>query len=779
LVGRRDEVAGVRRLLSWSRLVTLTGVGGVGKSRLALRVAAEARRSFADGVWLAELAALPGPALLAETLADAVGVRAGPARDPADALYEHLASRELLLVVDDCEHLLPACGVLLADILRACPRVRIIATSRELLNVPGEQVFPVEPLDVPAWDASITPDRVADYPGLALFAERAALARTGFTITAENVRQVARICRRLDGLPLAIELAAARLRAVSAAELAHRIDDRFGVLNTGPAGAAPRHQTLRAAVEWSFLLCGKPERLLWMRASVFTGLFELAAAEQVCAGGELPVAGVMEAVSGLVSKSVLIATEGAGDLRYRMLGTIRAYGLDRLRSGECGEPGDHVQLAGDPPGQRPAIAEPAETELRERHTTYYRDLAERFAASWFGPRQAQWSERLRLALPNLRAVLAYCLATPGQEGVAVQIAGALGPFWSGFGEIREGATWLERALDAAPGQNAAALRAQNALGRIRLSQGRHDEAHAIAVAAVTAARENGDAEALADALSVLGLALSASDPARAAAVLDEAIAVVAAPPQQARALLYRAITALHSDDAGLAHTLIGRCRAISAAHGDRLLLGHAIGCAVAEALNGGDTARAGEYARLAVPIHQNLRNTLGLATSLEQLAWTAAAAGDHRRAARLLGASERETAEVGGTSVRSPRFALDHDGCISAVMAALGDEAFTAESRRGAALSPPELLRFAVAPDNDRAAGRPRQRRPGQPGRSPLTRREQQVASLVAEGLSNREIAARLVLSTRTAEGHVENILIKLGFGSRTQIARWHGRRED
>jgi non-specific serine/threonine protein kinase len=337
--------------------------------------------------------------------------------------------------------------------------------------------------------------------------------------------------------------------------------------------------------------------------------------------------------------------------------------------------------------------------------------------------------------------------------------------------------WLERALELGTRDRRERARAETALGRILIAQGHHAAAVPPLRAAVPAARADGDPDLLADALAMLGLALATAEPAEAMQLLDEAMERAAGARARAGALLCRGVAALHAGNPRLARELIARCAAICTAAGDRLLLGTAYGSTVLEALSSGDVERAGACAREGVLNYQELHDTVGLAMALESLAWTATAARDYRRAARLLGACDRESAEVGGNPLRSARFAEEHGDCVATVTRRLGPETFGAERRRGAALSTAALVRFALAPDHAPTAGRPRRSRAGPPGGGPLTRREQQVAGLVAQGLSNRQIAAKLVISTRTAEGHVENILIKLGFASRAQVAVWHAER--
>ncbi|MCW2502349.1 MAG: putative transcriptional regulator, LuxR family protein [Actinomycetia bacterium] len=755
LVGRRDDVRRVLRRLSGSRLVTLTGAAGVGKSRLALRSAAAAAQSYPDGAWYADLSALPGPGLLAQSLAAACGVPGDrTAADPAEALAAHLAGRELLLLADNCEHLLPAWGILLTELLRTAPGLRILATSREVLNVTGEYVYAVAPLAVPESDLT-DPGSAGGWSALALFAERAGRASPGFTVTAANIAAVTRICRSLDGLPLAIELAAARLRALSPAELAHRIDDRFALLNTGGYGAPARHQTLRAAVEWSHQLCGKTEQLLWQRAAVFAGRFGLRAAERVCAGGELPGPAVLEALTGLIDKSVLIAEERDGEVRYRMLGTIRAYGLDRLRA--------------LPPGADPL----GEAALRRRHAEYFCELGARFEVSWFGPGQAAWSARLREELPDLRAALSELAADPRSGTAALTLAADLQGFWTGCGEAREGRLWLERLLAAAPADgNPGYAVALVAYARVLAAQGQHAAAAAPAREAVAQARAGGDPDDIAAALTVHGLVLSAcGQSAPALEATREALELAVRPAVRAIALLNRGLAEAFAGDPQEALTLFAACRELCAGAGDRRIRSYALASAVVPALQLGAAAEAEAYARECLPIHFELRDSGGITLALDYLAWIAGHAGDHRRAARLLGAVERQAGLAGGVALRSGPWLAAHRDCQQSARAALGVAGYSVQFAQGRDLTVVEAVRFALG------GGSPgsRRRAPGSGGSgAPLTRRERQIAGLVADGMSNRDIAAKLVIAPRTAEGHVENILVKLGFTSRAQIAAWY-----
>ncbi|MGX1477141.1 UNVERIFIED_CONTAM: putative ATPase [Streptomyces canus] len=406
-VDRRVEQAAGRELLSRARLVTLTGPGGVGKTRLAARIAARAERTFPDGVRFVHLAGLRDPELVPLAVADALGLHDHSTGPPADALVAHVRDRKVLFVLDNCEHLLRACARLAAALLRGTTGVRILATSRHRLGLTEENLLDVRPLPVPDPDGDLS---AADgYPALALFADRAAAVVPGFALTADNRAAVARLCRRLDGLPLAIELAAVRMRVLGVEQLLERLDDRYRLLTSGSPAALPRHRTLRAAVDWSHELCTAREQLVWARLSVPAGGFDLETAEAVCADGDLVHgADVLDAIAGLVDNSVFSREPGPDGVRYRLLDTLRHYGLERLRGTE-GE----------------------ELATRRRHRDWMLRRATACEQAWFGPGQREIVARLRADQDNLRGRTGLQLAGDGRGGRRV---GA----WPGFRRGRPG-----------------------------------------------------------------------------------------------------------------------------------------------------------------------------------------------------------------------------------------------------------------------------------------------------------------------------------------------------
>jgi predicted ATPase len=459
-VGRRDELTGIAALLAESRLVTIVGPGGVGKTRVARVAAAQAAASYPDGPWIVELSNLRDPALLPNTVASVLGLPEQDARSALDALLEYLRDRRLLLILDTCEHLLDACAALTQAVMRDAPDVTVLATSRQPLDMPGEHTFPIGPLPVPENDWLPVPaTRVADGgDAVELFALRAASAVPDFAITPENAADVIRLCRRLDGIPLAIELAAVQLRALPLDELLDRLNHRFTVLTGGRPGALPRHQTLRTAIEWSHELCSDAERRLWARLSVFAGPFSLVAAQEVCAEVSLERPDVVDAVIGLVDKSVVLM-EGE---RYRMLDTVREFGAEWLAS--SGE----------------------QASCRARHITRYLAMARYFGAHFADDDQLDRYHELREVHSNLRAAMEYALepdedpaapgsssadpggalgrasGPPGSSGSVVttvaqdrwraggELACSLYGYWQISGLLGEGGYWLTKVLDRFP-----------------------------------------------------------------------------------------------------------------------------------------------------------------------------------------------------------------------------------------------------------------------------------------------------------------------------------------
>ncbi|SFA72139.1 Predicted ATPase [Amycolatopsis marina] len=424
-VGRTAESGEIRRLLGTARLVTLTGPGGVGKTRLAAQVATTVSRAFTDGVVDVALAEVRDARLLTGLLAHRLGLYDQSNQSRVDAVLDHLREQRVLLVLDNCEHLVDGCAELVSTLLRWCPHLVVLTTSRRSLGVAGEHVLTVPPLTLPPDDLPSPGDLLA-YDAVRLFVERARSMCSSFRLTSDNGQDVVRVCRQVDGLPLAVELAAARIRALSPRQIADRLDDRLALLSTGEHGVPDRQRSLRATVDWSFALCTEVERAVWSRCSVFAGSFDLAGAEYVCAGEGVRRGEVLAAVDSLIDMSVLLREESGPTVRYRMLEVLRDYGHERLV-----DRGEEVVLA-------------------RRHRDYYDQLTENADNEWFGPRQLEWMDRLRAEHANLRVALAWSLRAPGEASAALRIATRVFEYWAMRGSAREGRDWIDRALAAVP-----------------------------------------------------------------------------------------------------------------------------------------------------------------------------------------------------------------------------------------------------------------------------------------------------------------------------------------
>ncbi len=750
-------------MLSGSRLVTLTGVGGTGKTRLALRVAAEVRRAFGDGVWFVDLTELHGPGLLAQQVQDpdvlaylvaaTLGLRERGGGSPLRWLAEQLADRQMLLILDNCEHLIPASAILAHSLLLSCPELRILATSREPLTIAGEMLFAVPPLSAPDPAQRPSPADLGRYEAVALLVARAQAGVPGFGLTEDNHGAVTELCHRLDGLPLAIELAAAWVRVLAPEQILDRLADRFALLSRGSRSAPVRQQTLRACVEWSFDLCAKPERLLWARLSVFAGGFELDAVHGVCADELLPEGDLLDLVGGLLDKSILVRDDHDGEAaRYRMLETIRDYGQDKLV--EAGE----------------------QAELRRRHRDWCQQLAARARAEWISDRQPYWIDRLGREHANLRAAIEYCLTEPSRAEAALRLLMTLPrTYWWVCGQFGEARQWLERALAQAGADAAADLRAQALtlvatfelhFGDLSAAERLLEQAHEFAQAA--------NSPELARAVLYRGTAAQYRGDLPAALDLHEqALTLLSSAPRpdlevRLAVLLSLGTTTGMIGDLSRAQACGEEVLALTESRGEIYYRTNALWIVVVTAWRQGRLAEATDRAREALRLRRTsgMRDRYNIALGLDVLAWIAVDQGQYPRAATLLGAVDGVLRDLGmpifGSLIR------DHDTCLRQARETLGDAAFTAAFDHGRSLPVEAALDYAL--DERRQATAPP---PPKDTPTPLTRRESQIADLIAQGLSNKEIAGTLVISQRTAESHVEHILTKLGFTSRAQVAAW------
>ncbi|NKE59090.1 LuxR family transcriptional regulator [Lentzea sp. PSKA42] len=729
-VGRRSDVAEVRRLLSESRLVTLTGVGGVGKTRLALRAAAETNRAFRDGAWFVELSGVTDPELVVHTVLEQLGVHDDTVRRHRTVLVEHLRDRQMLMILDNCEHVVGATADLVDVLLRTVPGLRVLVTSRERLGIDGEHLWQVAPLP--------------QDPALTLFAERAAAVEPGFTLDARNHETVSQICALLGGIPLAIELAAVRLRVLTLDHLLSRLDDTFRVLADGKRGGDPRHQTLLAAVDWSFHLCTRSEQILWARASVFSGTFDLQAAERVCSGDSVAPEEVMHSLTGLVDKSVVVSEQQPSGTRFRLLEPLRQYGLEKLR----GAGREHV--------------------MRERHRDYFMEWAECREKEWFGPAQPQIFALTRLEHANLRSALDFCFDNEGDH--CVHLASTLWFYWAGCGMLGEGRHWLDRALvrSAAGPLRAKALWVN---GYVATLQGDLAASARMLEECRRYAAEVGDEPALAYSTHRLACThLIGDDLDLADNLFEEAIGLYRGQgtvnSHTMLAGIELAISATFRHDFAAAERLCVEAKAVGEQHGELWAQAYAIYVLALCAWVSGDFARADQLGRECLRIKRTFHDLLGIVLAIEVLAWIAASQGNAARAATLLGATNEIWQSVGYPMFGSRYFGAPHGECESAAISALGEQEFRAMFRKGMDLELEDAISLAIG---EKLIEEPLPI----PAPTPLTRREQQVADLIAGGMSNKEIAARLVIARRTAEGHVERILQKLGFTSRAQIATW------
>ncbi|MDQ1750803.1 MAG: hypothetical protein QOE71_1859 [Pseudonocardiales bacterium] len=745
-VGRRREVAQAKRLLSTSRLVTLAGVGGIGKTRLALRVAAEVQRAFEDGVWLVELGELHDSALLAHTVADSLGLREQPGRSPLALLTEFLASRRTLVVLDNCEHLVAACAELVQTILAAGAELRVLATSREPLNIRGEATLPVLSLSVPGSRRASLHD-LSGFDAVALFAERAGTAVPGFRITNDNDGAVIEICRRLDGLPLAIELAAVRLRALSAQQIAQRLSDRYRLLTTGPRDRPARQQTLRSCIQWSYDLCTPLEQLLWARLAVFTNGFDLDAAEGICADDELAAEDMLDLVTSLVDKSILSREHQGAVVRYQLLESIREFGREMLH--QAGE----------------------YTAVCRRHRDWYAEFAATADADWIGPRQADWQTRLHGEHRNIRAALDFSLTEPGEAHAALRMATALHWYWYTRGGFSEGRHWLDQALAAdtsLTGERSRALFTDSMLADL---QGDFASAAALVGQARELATHLGSTSARAHAALADGfLGCLGGDPAQAVAHFEEALDTLG-PEGDIRCLVEAGLgLALASGllgDTTRAAACHEEVLALLEPHGEQWYRSYSLWNLGFAAWLQRDRQRAVDLFEQALRLKRTMDDPSGTGWNLEVLAWVAAGDQDARRAATLLGASASISQAMGTLISPNPDLVRAHEECEQQIRQALSEEAYRAFYEQGFSFSLGDAIGYALKEKPQTTPST------AEIDKTVLTRREREVADLIAKGLTNKEIAARLVISQRTAEGHVEHILVKLGFTSRTRIAAW------
>jgi predicted ATPase/DNA-binding CsgD family transcriptional regulator len=746
-VGRRHELSEARKLLSTSRLVTLTGPGGVGKTRLAMRMADQARRAFPDGVVLVELAEVRSAELVPHTVALALGFRDDPSDWSAENLAERLADKHLLLVLDNCEHVIVACALLVSRILARAPEVHVLTTSREAMKIGGEYTYAVPPLPVPAWDVDSRAADLAQYDGVRLFLDRAQARVPGFALTDTNAPHVAQICRRLDGIPLAIELAADRVRALPVEQINARLSSRLRLLTTGDRSASARHQTLLSSITWSYDLCSAPEQLLWARLSVFPSSFVVSTVESVCTGAGLAPDDVVDLLTELVEKSILAREEDAGpEARYRMLGVIREFGHERLvESGEA-------------------------RSVQERLVQWCTALATRYREGWFGPGQREWSSMLRAEHQNVASAMAFALDAR-DPARAMSIASDLNLYWVTAGLISEGRHWLRRGVqESEPGTpgRATALRW---LAYFSFYLGDADQVPQLIADARSELKPEPAPVDLAYLRFVEGMAqLAGSDPHGAQAPLDEALHLFASSDDvvgRAHVLLGYGVTQWLCGELGSAKELLQECllltgqRVVGTLHSSALMN---LGMVVWDA---GEPSAAEAMVLEALQLKVRDEERIGQAMCLDALAWFSVI-HDPRRAATLAGCAEAAWRRSGGSIETVGALRKFRDASLEQLRARFSERVLASLMNSGADLSSAQALAYATGVQESCSAN-------GEHAEvfRPLTHREWQVAEQIADGLANRQIAGRLAISPRTVDAHVAHILDKLAFGSRAQVAAW------
>jgi predicted ATPase/DNA-binding SARP family transcriptional activator/DNA-binding CsgD family transcriptional regulator len=803
-VGREQEMLEVKRLIPMTRDLTLAGAGGSGKMRLAFEVARDLIGAYPDGVWMVELAPLSEPGLVAQEVAGVLGVTERPGEPPADTLVDFLGDKDMLLVLDNCEHLIEAAARLAEYLLHSCPRLRILATSREPLGIAGEVVWQVVPLSLPDMDRPASVEGLMRYEALRLFVDRARLRLPDFELTQQNAGAVARVCRKLGGIPLAIELATARMGVLAVEQVAQRLEVSLDVLKGASRTTAARQRTLRATLDWSHDLLSEAERALFRRLSVFAGGWTLEAAEAVCSGGGVEEKDVLDLLGALVDKSLVVAgATSSGALRYGMLEPIHQYAQEVLEQGEQVE------------------------EVQGQHGAFFLALAEEAEPKLAGPRQGVWVERLEAEHDNLREALSWFLDHEQGGETALRLGAALWRFWHTRGHLSEGTKWLERVLtEGNPAASPARVQALEGMGWLLQSQGDYERARVPYEEMLTLAQELSDNANIATALNSLGtVAAHQGDNERARALLQENLGVIEELEEEgdpattlkkfyvSNLLGYLAIN--DEGDYAWGTVLWEESLALAREAGDDFSVGITLGNLGHVALLQRDFERAkarseealasanelgsagvelvptaclnlglatlglGEHERAmgsfeeALVTSQNMGRTPTVIETLEGMASLAGAVGKAAHAARLWGAAEAAR-EATGIIAFSPGELALHEPHLALASSQLGDEAWQDALAEGWAMSLEEAAECALSKEADQPEATIAQEHltRAEP-MGYLTPRELEIVLLVARGLTNRQVSTELSISERTAGNHVAKILKKLGLNSRAQIASW------
>lgn len=741
----------MRARMESSRLVTLTGPGGIGKTRLAMEAAARTRKAFPDGTWPVELASVEDGREVASTAVLSLDVADQSSRTALERLIGHVRDRKLLLILDNCEHLLADTATLAATLLDTAPGLHVLATSREPLGIAGEQVYVVPPLSVPPAHQLHDIAGVDHSDAVRLLVDRARNVVADFAVDETNRTAVRQLCEWLDGMPLAIELAATRLRTLSVRQVVERLDHRFQLLTGGSRVALPRQQTLRALMEWSYELCTPDEQRLWARLSVFPGGFDLDAAEAVCGCAGLPADSIVDLLDRLVAKSIVRVDRSAERVRYAQLMTVREYGAERLA-----EFGDHG-------------------ELKRRHRDHYSQAARRMVANWSGPGQHLALGDMRQDHPNLLSALEWSVNTPGEQSAGAVLAADLRYHWIAGGFLSDGRAWLERLLSvldtAATAERGAALWV---CAWVALIQGDRDRAAAHLREADAVADELGDARLRAHVAHWWALLhMFSGDLDSSIARYREAIEVHADVGDTAALLTAQFQLGLAETNHGALQdglSTCGRALETSGEQGERWTHAYSQWVTGVAWWRSGELARAKKAARAALEIQRDFTDGICTALTLELLSWIESSHGQHELACSLFGAAQSVWTNLGTTvEAFGPHLADESRQEADALRSRLSGTRVDEVIRNFAHITKADAIALALGTY-------PADSTPAET--NPLTSRETDVARLIADGKSNRQVAAELVISTRTVDGHVERILGKLGFASRTQIASWMSARQ-
>ncbi len=811
-IGRKHDLIEIQRLLSEQRLLTLTGPGGCGKTRLALQIAQESTPLYYGGTWLVELASLTDPKLIPQTIATVLGVRETAGRSWLQSIIEHLQVKQTLLLLDNCEHLVEACAQMCAALLASCPEIRLLATSREVLQIPGEVVWLVPPLSLPEPKPWISPDTEREallaYEGseaVQLFTSRAIAASAAFTLTVQNAPWVADICRRLDGMPLAIELAAARTRAFSVRQIAERLDDRFRLLSGGPRTVAPRHQTLEATLDWSYELLPASEQSLLRCLAVFVGGWTLEDAEGVCAEAIKP-AEVLPALANLVDKSLVVVEQSTDETSYFYLETIRTYA--QLKLEQAGET----------------------AQIRDQHLDFFVHWAEAGAIQLAGSEQPRWIKRFASQHDNLRSALEWSQLDPSRSVAGLRLAAACGHFWRLRSLLSEGRARLTAALTQSGVRVPTLTRARAVLWAANLAylQSDFSSTRLLAEEGLAISRGLGPEgkASTAKALDLLGeLCTEIGDFQQMPAYFEESLAIfreLEDKPGIADILMQFGWAAMRAGTYDQAAPLLDECLQLFREQGASVQLANALGGSGELAIRQGALTRATKLLEESLVLRRELGDLWGIAGALGSLGWVALLQRDFsqmkklleeslairldlgergglawcleklgeaivlqahplpvqrrrqefQRAMRVLGAAQALRQSV--NSVIDPADQPAYESLLVLLREALGEALFNEALAMGMtlpvrtavnhALGPPLTLRDSDSLSTEQAAK-------AQYGG--LSRREREVVSWIVQGKTNREIAEIMVVRLRTVETYITRILNKLGFNSRVQIATW------